>query len=103
MAWWKRLAWRPASTLKRGAVVAALAGLFLLGVGIGSGGTLLLAVSYGVIFLACMIPPTVEWRNSIPRFDAAQPDTAPEGSGGIDLDFGHEQRVWIEPERPGVH
>jgi hypothetical protein len=108
MAWWDRLGKLPTRTLNGAAGVAALAGLFALGVGIGSGCTLLLMAAFAVIFPASLVPAVVDCRDAKRRHVATvRPKAMPAATGwrapgwdmgNIERETGGGRLVWIEPE-----
>jgi hypothetical protein len=65
MAWLKRIGRLPSTTLIRLAGLAAIVGLVVLGIGIGTGWWMLLIAAYAVIFTAGLVPDAVDWRDSI--------------------------------------
>ena len=71
MAGSEHVAGRPGAALNWAAGMVAMAGLAALGVGIGTGCTLLLAAACAVIFVAGLVPAFVEWRDSILRYRTA--------------------------------
>jgi hypothetical protein len=109
---WDRFDKLPSRTLNLAGCVASLAGLFALGVGIGSGCTSLMVAAFAVIFPASLVPSLVDLRDTKRRVkEAARPEAAPAArwrarerdmekiareTGGL---------VWIEPqaERQRLH
>jgi hypothetical protein len=102
------------TTLNGAAAVAMLAGLFALGVGIGSDCTLLMIATFAVIFPACLVPSLVDLRDTKRRVkEAARPQgiaaairlRAPERNiEDIERESGG-RLVWIElePDRQRLH
>jgi uncharacterized protein YjeT (DUF2065 family) len=103
---WNRLGKLPSRTLNRAAGVAMLAGLFALGVGIGTGGTLLMIASGAVMVIAGLVPAAVDCRDAkrlveAARREAAAAVTRPAAEWDMENN-GRESGglVWIEPESP---
>jgi hypothetical protein len=104
MAWMDRFGKLPSRTLNRAAGVAMLAGLFVLGVGIGTGCTLLMIAAGAVMFIAGLVPALVDCRDAKRRHE---PTARPEAAAAVTwpapvLDMEKIEResglVWIEPQ-----
>ena len=84
--------------------VAVMVGLAALGVGVGTGWTLLIVAAYAIIFLAGLVPAAVSRHESEPRRAAARPDAPPAAAGWRAPEAETSgKRVWIEPERQRLH
>ena len=110
MAWSEHVVGRPGAALNWAAGMVAMVGLAALGVGIGTGCTLLLAAAYAVIFVAGLVPALVDWRDSIRRCrtavcaEAGSTTVARTVAGRkIECETGDRLLVWIEPERHRLH
>lgn len=98
----------PSATLNLAAGMAMLAGLFALGVGIGSGSTPLLIAAYAVIFLAALVPAAVDLRDSKRRPEpTSRPEAVPAAAELVpewDMEKIEQKTgglVWIEPQADG--
>jgi hypothetical protein len=104
MAWWDRFGKLPSKTLNRAAGVAMLAGLFALGVGIGTGGTLLMIAAGAVMFIAGLVPAAVDCREAKRRHQpTVRPEVPPASIMWPAPDMENSGResgglVWIEPQ-----
>jgi hypothetical protein len=100
------------TTLNGAAAVAMLAGVFALGVGIGSDCRLLMIAAGGVIFIGGLVPSVVDCRDAkrrhVPTVWPKAPPTAM-GWGAPEWDMENIEResggrlVGIEPERYRLH
>jgi hypothetical protein len=96
------------TTLNGAAAVAALIGVFALGVGIGSGCTLLIIATFAVIFPACLVPSLVDVRDTKRRVKEAARPKAPQAATAwrapewdienIERETYGDGLVWIEPQ-----
>jgi hypothetical protein len=102
------------TTLNGAAAVAALIGVFVLGVGIGSDCTLLMIAAFAVIFGACLVPSLVDMRDAkrrhVPTVWPKAPPTAmgwraPEWDiENVERESGGRLvRIRFEPERHHLH
>jgi hypothetical protein len=105
MAWMDRFDKLPSTTLNLAAGVAALAGVFALGVGIGSGCTILMIAAFAVIVPASLVPAAVDMRDAKRRhLPTVWPKAPPTAMGWRAPDrnienIGRESGlVWIEPQ-----
>jgi hypothetical protein len=105
MAWMDRIGKLPSRTLNLAAGVAMLAGLFALGVGIGTGCTPLMVAGGAVIFIGGLVPAAVDCRDAkrrhepTARREAAAAVTRPAAEWDMENN-GRESGglVWIELE-----
>jgi hypothetical protein len=112
MGWVDSIGKLPSRTLNGAAGVAALAGVFALGVGIGSGCTILMIAAFAVIVPASLVPAAVDMRDAkrrhVPTVWPKAPPTAM-GWRAPEWDIeniGREsggQLVGIEPDRQRLH
>jgi hypothetical protein len=112
MGWVDSIGRLPSRALIRLAGVAALAGVFALGVGIGSGCTILMIAAFAVIFPASLVPAAVDMRDAkrrhVPTVWPKAPPTAM-GWRAPEWDIENIEResagrlVGIEPERYRLH
>jgi hypothetical protein len=104
MAWMKRFDKLPTKTLNRAAGMAMLAGLFALGVGIGTGCTLLMIAAGAVMFVAGLVPPLLDCRDAKRRHvPTVWPKVPPAAIGWRAPENDNSERetgglVWIEPQ-----